>query len=308
MIANFKPKGLIAAVLALLIIYLSAVLYESGIISDEFYLKLISAVNTEITSAELEVHFIDVGQAECILIKAPEKTLLIDSGDIGFGKTVENYLRKSNVHYIDVFIATHPHSDHIGCASDIVKKFPIGEVIISEIPKEHLPTTSLFEDFLKTLKSRNRKVSYAKVGRVFELGGGCVLEILSPEGDKGDNLNNYSVVSKLTYGETSFLFTGDAEEIIEQELLASGKDISATVFNAAHHGSSTSNSEDFLKAVGAKYAVISCGRNNDYGHPHKEVTSRFKKLGIKYYRTDYDGDIVLGSDGKSITVKTEKAG
>ncbi len=301
-----KPSGIIAALLAVIVVFISGILYESGVINDELYLKLISAVNTDIASADLEVHYIDVGQAECILIKAPEKTVLIDAGDVGFGKTVENYLRKSGVYSIDIFIGTHPHSDHIGSASDIIKKFPVGEIIIPEIPTEHLAATSFFEDFLKTAAKKNCKISYAKAGVVFELGNGCVLEIFGPEGDKGDNLNNYSVISKLSYGETSFLFTGDAEKIIEQELVYSGKDISTTVLSAGHHGSITSNSEEFLIKTGAKYAVVSCGQNNDYGHPHKEVTERFKNLGIKYYRTDYDGDIIFGSDGKDITVRTER--
>lgn len=304
---NKNPSGLLAALFAVIIVFLGATLYEQGIISDEFYLKLLSAVQGNVTeTSELEVHFIDVDQAECILIKTPEKTVLIDAGDIGYERKIENYLRTKGVFAIDLFIATHPHADHIGSASGLLKKFPVSEVIIPEIPEEFLPTTSLFEEFLLTLSFKNCKVSYAEIGKTFDLGKGISLEILGPAGYSGDNLNNYSVISKLTFGETSFLFTGDAEEEAELLLIDSGADISCTVLNAGHHGSSTSNCELFLKAASPEYAAISCGYNNDYGHPHKEVLSAFKDFGIDYYRTDFDGSIVFYSDGKNIKVSAKK--
>lgn len=304
---NKSPGGFFAALFAIIIVFIGATLYEQGIINDEIYLRLLSAVKTEISeSSDLEVHFIDVDQAECILIKAPEKTVLIDAGNIGYEKTIENHLRTEGIFTIDLFIVTHPHSDHIGSAPEILKKFPVAEVIIPEIPEEFLPTTSLFEDFLRVLSKKNCAFSYSENGKTYDLGGGAVLEILGPVGYTGDNLNNYSVVSKLTFGETSFLFTGDAEEEAELLLIESGADLSCTVLNAGHHGSSTSNSASLLKAAMPEYAAISCGYNNDYGHPHREVVSLFKDFGIKYYRTDYNGDIIFGSDGKTVTVKTEK--
>lgn len=304
---NKSPGGLFSALLAVIIIFLGATFYEHGIITEDFYLKLLSATQNGVTeSSDLEVHFIDVGQAESILIKAPGKNVLIDAGNIGYEKKIENYLRSKGVYVIDIFITTHPHSDHIGSAAEIVKRFPVGEVIIPEIPEEFLPTTSLYEDFLRALAGKNCSVSYAEAGTVFELGKGAVLKILGPDGYSGDNLNNYSVISKLTFGETSFLFTGDAEEEAELLLVSSGEDISCTVFNAGHHGSSTSNSSLLLKAANPEYAAISCGYNNDYGHPHREIISAFKDFGIKYYRTDYDGDIVFRSDGKTVSVTTKK--
>ena len=302
---NFNgPGGFVASLLAIVIVFACAVLYEHGIINDDIYLDILSAVKGEISSSssELEVHFIDVGQAECILIKAPEKNILIDAGDIGCEKKIKNYLRTEGVFSIDLFIITHPHSDHIGSASDILKNFPAAEVILPEIPAEYLPTTSIFENLLKTISEKGCSAVYAEPGKIYELGKGAVLEILGPEGYSGDNLNNYSVISKLTYGETSFLFTGDAEEEAELLLISSGADLSCSVLSAGHHGSSTSGCAAFLKAASPEYAAISCGYNNDYGHPHHETLSSFKEFGIKYYRTDYDGDIVFGSDGKSITV------
>lgn len=304
---NRKSKGLIFSLFAVTIIFIGAVLYEQGIITEDFYTVLLSYAQGENgISSDLEVHFIDVGQAECILIKAPEKTVLIDAGDVGYKKTIENYLRTERVYSIDLFIMTHPHADHIGSASDILKLFPTENVLMPEIPEEFLPTTTLFENLLITLSEEHCSVSYANIGDVYDLGGGAVLEILGPVDYIGSNLNNYSIISKLTYGETSFLFSGDAEKEAELSLINSGADISCDVLNAGHHGSSTSNSSLFLKLASPKYAAISCGYNNDYGHPHRETISSFMDFKIEYYRTDYDGSIVFASDGKNITVSTEK--
>ena len=301
-----SPKGLVASILAMIVVFAGAVLYENGFITEELYLRIISSAQNGFSeTAELEVHFIDVGQAECILIKAPEKNVLIDAGDIGCGKTIENYLRTEGVSKIDLFIATHPHSDHIGSAADILEKFPVAKVIMPEIPEKYLPTPSVFIGFLQALSKKGCEASYSENGSVFELGDGAFLEILGPCGYSGDNLNNYSVISKLTYGKTSFLFTGDAEKEAELLVLDSGADISCTVLNAGHHGSSTSGSIAFLKAANPQYAAISCGYNNDYGHPHRETISAFKDFGIEYYRTDYDGSIVFYSNGKNVTVTTK---
>ncbi len=298
--------GLLAALLAIIIVFISAVLYESGIITEETYHQLIGTLNPGVSDiSDYSVHFIDVDQAECILINTPEKSVLIDAGDVGCEKVIKNYLYANGVYSIDVFIATHPHADHIGSAAEIIKSFPVGEVIMPEIPPEYLPTTSLFEDFLHSLGKKGCRVSYAKPGMVFELGEGK-LEIFAPSGDMGDNLNNYSVVSKFTFGETSFLFTGDAEAKAEKAVLDSGADVSCTVYNAGHHGSSTSGSKAFLDAANPQFAAISCGYDNDYGHPHRETIAAFKERGIKYYRTDYDSHIVFFTDGKTITVKTAK--
>ncbi len=306
--AYSNPGGLLAAIVAVIIVFISASLYEAGIISDEFYLKLISVVEKEtvMESHDLEVHFIDVGQAECILIEAPEKTLLIDAGEVGCGNDITNYLHSNGVFSIDVFITTHPHSDHIGSAEHILKNFPVSEVVMPEIPDEYLPTTALFEDLLRSLAKENCSVSYAKTGKSYDLGSGASLEVLAPSGNLGDNLNNYSVVTKLVYGETSFLFTGDIEKEAENAILSSGADISCTVYNAGHHGSSTSNTSAFLDAASPEYAAVSCGKNNDYGHPHKEVVAAFRERGITCLRTDYDGNIIFGSDGKEIFIRTTK--
>ena len=306
--AYSNPGGLFAALMAIIIIFISASLYEAGLISDDLYLRLISVIEKETVTEhyDLEVHFIDVGQSESILIKAPDKNILIDAGEIGCGNDITNYLRSNGVFAIDIFIATHPHSDHIGSASHILKKFPVAEVIMPKIPGEYLPTTDLYRDLLLSLKRENCLVSYAEVGKTYDLGSGAELEILSPSGNFGDNLNNYSIASKLSFGEVSFLFTGDIEAEAEEAILSSGADISCTVYNAGHHGSSTSNTPAFLDAASPEYAAVSCGKNNDYGHPHREIVAEFKERNITCFRTDYDGNIVFGSDGKDIFIKISK--
>lgn len=304
---NFKsPKKLILAIVTAVIVIVGAVLYDCGFINDEIYLKLISATSTETDFAPLEVRFIDVDQADCILIKGPKKNALIDAGNINYENRIENHLRSCGVHSIDIFIITHPHSDHLGSASKLLKKFPVGEVIIPKIPEEFFPTTGLFEEFIKAVSKKGCDIFFATADMSFDLGEGAVLSILGNTEYFGDNFNNYSVVSKLTFGETIFLFSGDAEKEVEQTLISKDIDLSADVYKAGHHGSTTSNSSAFLREINPRYAVIFCGKNNDYGHPHEEVLKRFKKLEAKVYRTDYDGDIVFGSDGINLTVKTEK--
>ena len=303
---NSKPKSLVAVIAAAAVVLISSVLYGQGIISEELYLKLISATGSSFSETyPAEVHFIDVDQADCILIKTEEKNILIDAGDIGGENGIINYLHTNGVFSIDLFITTHPHADHIGSASEIINAFPVTTVVMPEIPEKHLPTTRLFEELLITLSKSDCEVLYSEKDMVFDLGS-ATLEILGPAEYSGDNLNNYSIISKLTCGEVSFLFTGDAEEEIELELIESEEDLSCTVFNAGHHGSSTSNSVAFIKAASPKYSVISCGKDNDYGHPHRETISTFKEFGIEYYRTDYSGDVVFATDGANVYIKTER--
>ena len=303
---NSKPKSLVAVIAAAAVVLISSVLYGQGIISEELYLKLISATGSSFSETyPAEVHFIDVDQADCILIKTEEKNILIDAGDIGGENGIINYLNTNGVFSIDLFITTHPHADHIGSASEIINAFPVTTVVMPEIPEKHLPTTRLFEELLITLSKSDCEVLYSEKDMVFDLGS-ATLEILGPAEYSGDNLNNYSIISKLTCGEVSFLFTGDAEEEIELELIESGEDLSCTVFNAGHHGSSTSNSVAFIKAASPKYSVISCGKDNDYGHPHRETISTFKEFSIEYYRTDYSGDVVFATDGANVYIKTER--
>ena len=252
----------------------------------------------------VSVHFIDVGQGDSTLIIAPDKTVLIDGGDNGWGPTVLAYLRGQGVSEIDILIATHPHADHIGGLIDVIRELPIGEVIAPELPDALIPTTRTYTNFLLALLERSLSITPAQVGDTRDLGGGAVLTIHGPVRDYAI-LNDMSVVSRLKFGETSFLFTGDAELAAEHDLATAGG-IRSTVLHIGHHGSRTSTTEIFLAAVSPSIAVIPCGLDNQYGHPHRSVIERLNAANIRILRTDLDGTVVLTTDGHSIGVRTER--
>lgn len=247
----------------------------------------------------LKVHFIDVGQADAILVQSNGHNMLVDAGNNGDADLVVNYLKDQGVTKLDTIIATHPHEDHIGGMDVVIKNFDVGEALI---PKVNY-TTRTYRDVLLAL--RKVKTTAAQGGQSFNLGQAQVA-ILGPNNNKYEELNDYSIVCKVTYGQTSFLLTGDAGVEPEQEMLQRGYDLKADVLKVAHHGSSTSTSKAFLKAVNPKMAVISVGQHNDYGHPHKETLQRLAAQGVKVYQTAQVGTIVMTSDGQKIEVKTSK--
>lgn len=248
------------------------------------------------------VHFIDVGQGDSILIQASNKNVLIDSGSNSYSKKVVNYINNLNIKTLDYVISTHPHEDHMGSMDDIIKNFEIGEFYAPKI-------TSNTEDFFsmaRELSKKRKKINVAKAGMIITLENHTYLKFLSPVVDKYDNLNNYSTVIKLQNNNNSFLFTGDGEKLVEEELLRSNVTISCNVLKVGHHGSKTSTSKDFLIKASPEYAVISCGMGNDYGHPDKIVLESLKNLNTKTFRTDKNGTIVFSSDGEDISVICEK--
>lgn len=252
-------------------------------------------------SGMLTVHFIDVGQADSILIKAPSgKNMLIDAGNNGDDETVISYLKSQGVSSIDVLIGTHPHEDHIGAMDRVIENFDIKKVYMPKVTA----STKTYKDVISAMKSKNMTVNVAKYGIKPDLGSGVDAVMLSPMDQKYDDLNNYSAVIKLTYGSVSFLFMGDAEKMIEDEMIDRGMDLRANVLKVGHHGSDTSTGAEFLNAVNPKYAVISVGAGNDYNHPHKSTLDKFNKKGVKVLRTDEKGTIVFSTDGQSIDVKT----
>ncbi|MFY9472184.1 MAG: ComEC/Rec2 family competence protein [Tepidanaerobacteraceae bacterium] len=262
-------------------------------------------VQTTEAETGLKVHFLDVGQADCILIQAPTgENMLIDAGNNDDADTIISYLNAQGVRRIDVLVGTHPHEDHIGSLDTVIDTYDIGKVYMPRVTH----TTKTFEDVLIAIKNKGLKIAAAKAGEIIDFSPNTRVEILAPNSPEYDDLNNYSAVIKLTYGNTSFLFTGDAEDISENEMLASGYDLKADVLKLGHHGSSTSSTEAFLAAVKPSYGVISVGKGNDYGHPHEEVLTRLEQAGIEIYRTDESGTVLFATDGDHIEIKTEKAG
>ncbi len=249
----------------------------------------------------MKVHFIDVGQGDCILIQTADGAMLIDSGERQEGEKVAAYIKQLGITKLSYVVGTHPHTDHIGSMSQIVDQFDIDTIIMPKVAKK--VTTSDYKKLLTSIDQKQLTIQSPKVGDQFSLGG-VAFTVLSPKDAEYEDLNNYSCVLRAVYGHTSFLFTGDAEKLAEDEMLADGLDVSANVLKAGHHGSHTSTSQKFLDAVNPSIAVIQCGRDNDYGHPHKEVMDRLTKKDVKIYRTDTDGTIVLTSDGTNITAET----
>ncbi len=252
------------------------------------------------TSGKLAVHFINVGQGDSILLQLPDRqTMLVDAGPNEAGSAVVSYLQEQGVEKIDYLVATHPHADHIGGMDNVIQAFEIGKVYMPRVTT----TTESFESVLRSLKAKGLKITPVKAGLTILDQNALKISFVAPCRSGYEDLNNWSAVLKVRYGSTSFLLTGDAQAESEQEMLASGADLKADVLKVGHHGSYSSTTRAFLKAVSPKYAVISVGAGNDYGHPHRETLARLASAGVKVYRTDRDGTVMFVSDGKTLTVK-----
>lgn len=250
-----------------------------------------------------EVYYLDVGQGDSQLIRLPDKTtILIDAGDRNSISTIVPYLKNQGVSKIDILIATHPHADHIGAMANVIKNFDIGKIYMPRVADSQIPTTKTYEAMLQAISDKKLKMTQAKAGMTVYEKNGAKLEFLAPNSEKYNDMNNYSVVTKLTYGETSFLFMGDAETESEAEILEKFPDsLACDVLKLGHHGSSTSSSDRFLEAVQPQYGIISCGVDNDYGHPHREIVNKMQDFQVITYRTDTQGTILASTDGSQIT-------
>lgn len=245
----------------------------------------------------LNVHFIDVGQGDSILLESGGKFVLVDAGEKTAASTVCEYLERCGVKTIDYVIATHPHSDHCGGLKKVIDEFDCKNFITTETDQQ----TSTWLNVLYAVDDNDVNYIDAQVGATYSFGE-STFEILGPCSDYYDNYNNYSVVVKVKCGNTSFLLTGDAESLSELEMIDNGASLSADVLKVGHHGSSTSSDPRFLNAVSPKCAVIMCGKQNDYGHPHRETVNALDGRNIETYRTDTHGSIVISSDKTNLTV------
>lgn len=271
-----------------------------------FLFSLSGCVNTNAANnGLLKVHYIDVGQADSIFIELPDsKNMLIDAGNNPDGELVVDYIKNLGYSKIDYIIGTHPHEDHIGGMDNVIDSFEIGNVYLPKTDPGQTPTTKTYESVLTSIQNKGLKITAAKSGVSIFSSDSLKADFIAPNSDSYENLNNYSAVIKLTYGSNSFLFTGDAEKNSESEITA---DIKADVLKVGHHGSSTSTSDSFLQKVDPSYAVISVGTNNKYGHPAAETIETLQNAGVKIYRTDELGSILITSDGNNITVNGDSS-
>ena len=284
----------IAILLLLAVLYLFTRPYLSPSDQD-------SAIQNSDHKGILEVHFIDVGQGDAILVQSDHSAMLIDAGENNQGSTVSNYLRDKNIESLEYVIGTHPHSDHIGGLDTIIRSFDIKKILFPYVTH----TTKTYEDVLDALSEKKLTITKPKVGDRYTLGAAS-FTIIAPNSDSYDEINNYSIGIKLTFGNTSFLLAGDAEQLSEEEMLDQGMDLSSDVLKLSHHGSAYSSGADFLDAVNPKYGMISVGSDNKYGHPSKETLKALAERDIEVYRTDKQGTVIFTSDGTNISVTTQK--
>ncbi|EJT6663133.1 MBL fold metallo-hydrolase [Clostridium perfringens] len=248
--------------------------------------------------SELMISYMDVGQGDAAYIKVNGNDILIDAGPRSNSKELLEQLKAKNIDDFELVIATHPHEDHIGGMVDVFKEYEVKAFYSPKITH----TTKTYENLVKAVKDEGLKTKELKGGMVIDLGEGAKFEVFTPQKSEYEELNDYSPIMKLSFGDTSYLFTGDAEKLAEEEALAKYKtSLDSDVIKFGHHGSSSSSSNAFIEAVSPKYGIISCAKDNKYGHPHRETLDIIKKYNIKTFRTDTDGEIILTSDGKSIT-------
>ena len=259
--------------------------------------------STEVVSDydNLQVHFLDVEQGDSIYIELPNgETMLIDAGENQMGERVSNFIAGRGVHKIDYLVGTHPHSDHIGGLDTVIEQFDIGTLYLPDVSH----STKAFLDVIEVAETKQVRTEKAKAGVSVLQADGLELSFLSPVSSSYKEINDYSAVVSWVYGENAFVFMGDAEYTVENEL----KDIISCydVLKVGHHGSNTSSTANFLEKVNPTYAVISCGADNSHGHPHEQVTKRLERFGCTLFRTDLQGTITVTSNGTDLTFETER--
>jgi competence protein ComEC len=248
----------------------------------------------------LTIYFIDVGQADSALVVSGDASMLIDGGNVADSSLIYAFLKEHGITHLDYIIGTHAHEDHIGGLAGALNFAEVGAAYCSVTDFD----SKAFRDFIKYLGEQGESVAVPHHGDTFALGGAEV-KILGPI-NPSDDPNDMSIVLKITYGDTSFLFTGDAERAEEADIIDEGYDLSATVLKVGHHGGENSTTYPFLREVMPKYAVISCGANNQYGHPREDTLSRLRDADVMVFRTDMQGTITATSDGAAVTFIVEK--
>lgn len=292
-----KHKGNKKAQLITIIVFAIIAIFSA------FFGKDIVENNLGNTKGNIEISYLDVGQGDAAYIRVNDLDILIDAGPRSDSDKLMKQLEEKNIDDFEIVIATHPHEDHIGGMVKVFEKYDVESFYMPKVTN----TTKTFENMINAVSKEGLKAKVIKEGTSFDLGNGAKIEVYSPIYESYEEFNDYSPIMKLTFGNTSYMFTGDAEAHAEQEVVAKyPKNLDADVLKFGHHGSSTSSTKEFVEAVSPEYGVISCGVDNKYGHPHRETLQTIDTQGIKAYRTDKQGQITITSDGNTISVRTEK--
>ena len=300
---NKNQTNRLLKIFILIILIVGTYIYK-----ENYYKPTITDSNTKIQNKEIIkeenynnniiISFIDVGEAESILIQSNGENALIDAGNTIDGNKLVKYIKSLNIKEFKYIFGSHAHEDHIGGLANIIYNFKINEVYMPSTKSEY----KSYNNVLKALAKKNIELLTPEIDQKLYLGN-SIIDILYV-GDYKDNINNTSIVLKLTYLNTTYLFTGDTTKEIEMQLL--NKEIKSNVLKVAHHGSNDATSAQFLNKVHPEYAIISCGKNNDYHHPHKVTLDKLERIGAKIYRTDIDGTIIIKSNGDNINIETNK--
>lgn len=265
-------------------------------IANDFISQVVAATE----GTPFAIHYIDVGQGDCALILCDGQTMLIDGGEASASSKIYAYLKTHGIDHLNYIVASHAHADHVGGLPGALNYATVDVALCPVLEYDTKP----FQNFVKYLGQQSVTITVPHAGDTFKLGSATV-QILAPLRNYEDP-NDTSIVMKVIYGETSFLFMGDATRIAEADILGTGYDLSATVLKVGHHGSDTSTSYPFLREVMPKYAVISVEKDNEYGHPTDNTLSRLRDANVQVLRTDLHGTIICHSDGKTVTFETEK--
>lgn len=303
--ARRKSKMPLPLALALLVIAAVGYWLGNGQPQKSPSVSASASATAPATEGEALVWYLDVGQGDSGLIQLPDgKNILIDAGTRSTADELVDWLKVKGVARLDAVVATHPHEDHIGGMAAVIKAFDIGKIYAPKVADDQTPTTKTYESLLDAVSEKGLKLTQGNAGMTVLEENGAKLELLAPNSTEYEDLNSYSIAAKLTFGKRTFLFTGDAEADSEKEMVQKGYDLKSDVLKCGHHGSSTSTNQSFLTAVAPQYAVISCGVDNDYGHPHQETLEKLEKAGVQVLRTDRQDTVLARTDGESLSVST----
>ncbi len=298
MAKRITDKRLFSGIIVLIVLAVFAIVSRFNSDSDSPDTETAAANSLSLKSYEFSVSFIDVNQGDCELIVCEDIAILVDGGESEEAADVLQYLNDNGVSELDYYILSHPHSDHIGASAQIIDSVKCDYVVMTDFSENNIPTTRCFEDMLDACEENGVEIITVGAGDVINADK-LELKFYAPFFESED-YNDMSLVFTASYMNSTVLFTGDTGVSVERDILEEYPDISADVIKIAHHGSSSSSCREFIEAVSPDYAVISCGSDNKYGHPHKETTALLNYLGIEYKRTDNSGTVIYCGDGNNM--------